>query len=58
MRIDLLIGPESGLDEREIDAALSAGFQGVRAGPRVLRTETAGPAALAVLQARFGDLAS
>lgn len=55
-RIDLLIGPESGLDPTEIDAASAAGFRGVRAGPRVLRTETAGPAALAVLQARLGDL--
>jgi len=56
-RTELMIGPESGLDEREAEAAVAAGFLPVRIGPRVLRTETAGPAAIAVLQARFGDLA-
>ena len=52
----LLIGPEGGLSEAEIAAALAAGFRAVRLGPRVLRTETAALAALAVLQARCGDL--
>ena len=33
----------------------AAGFQGLRLGPRILRTETAGLAAIAALQARFGD---
>jgi len=56
-RIELMIGPESGLSEHEARAAFDAGFLPVRIGPRVLRTETAGPAAIAVLQARFGDLA-
>lgn len=51
----LLIGPEGGLDGDEISAALEASFTGVSMGPRILRTETAGIAALAVLQARFGD---
>lgn len=54
--ISLLIGPESGLEAAEVDAALAAGFIGVSLGPRILRTETAGLAALAILQARFGDL--
>ncbi len=54
----LLIGPESGLDPEEIAAAREAGFLPVRSGPRTLRTETAGPAALAILQARFGDLST
>lgn len=53
--IELLVGPESGLAEREVDAALAAGFRAVRLGPRVLRTETAGIAALAALQALAGD---
>ena len=52
----LLIGPESGLDPDEIAAAGAAGFEPVTCGPRVLRTETAGPAVIAMLQARFGDL--
>lgn len=52
----LLIGPEGGLAEVEIDAARGAGFTPLKLGPRVLRTETAGPAALAALQALWGDL--
>lgn len=51
----LLIGPEGGLAENEIRQAAAAGFRGLRAGPRILRTETAGLAVLAALQARFGD---
>ena len=54
--VTLLVGPESGLDGGEREAALAAGLHAVRFGPRVLRTETAGPAALAVLQARHGDM--
>lgn len=53
--VQLLIGAEGGLDPQEVIAAESAGFQAVRMGPRVLRTETAGLAALAVLQALWGD---
>jgi 16S rRNA (uracil1498-N3)-methyltransferase len=52
----LLVGPEGGLDDDEQARAVSAGWRGLRLGPRVLRTETAGLAALAALQARFGDL--
>ena len=55
-RIELLIGPEGGLDDAELDASARAGFAPVRVGPRVLRTETAGIVALAVLQALWGDL--
>jgi 16S rRNA (uracil1498-N3)-methyltransferase len=54
--LELLIGPEGGLDESERAAAREAGFQSVRVGPRILRTETAGLAALAILQAAWGDL--
>jgi 16S rRNA (uracil1498-N3)-methyltransferase len=53
--VQLLIGAEGGLDPQEMLAAEQAGFQAVRMGPRVLRTETAGLAALAVLQALWGD---
>ncbi|BCO32702.1 ribosomal RNA small subunit methyltransferase E [Thiohalobacter sp. COW1] len=54
--LSLLIGPEGGLAPAERDQARAAGFQGVRLGPRILRTETAGLAALAALQCLYGDL--
>ena len=54
-RIVLLAGPEGGLAPTETQIALSRGFQGVRLGPRILRTETAALAALAAMQARWGD---
>jgi len=53
--VQLLIGAEGGLDPQEMIAARQAGFLAVRMGPRVLRTETAGLAALAVMQAMWGD---
>ncbi len=56
-RVQLLIGAEGGLDPQEVIAAGQAGFQAVRLGPRVLRTETAGLAALAALQLLWGDFA-
>lgn len=52
----LLIGPEGGLSETEAAAAFRAGFQAVRLGPRILRTETAAITALSVIQQVFGDL--
>ena len=52
----LVVGPEGGLGERDLAALRAGGFQGLRLGPRILRTETAGLAAIAALQARFGDL--
>jgi 16S rRNA (uracil1498-N3)-methyltransferase len=51
----LLIGPEGGLAETERDFARTNGFVACHLGPRVMRTETAGLAALAVLQAVAGD---
>lgn len=54
--ISLLSGPEGGLSQVEISAALSLGWQAVRLGPRILRTETAAVTALAVCQALWGDL--
>jgi 16S rRNA (uracil1498-N3)-methyltransferase len=55
-RVRLLVGPEGGLSQEEVDSARTRGWTIVGAGPRILRTETAGPAIIAVLQARFGDL--
>jgi 16S rRNA (uracil1498-N3)-methyltransferase len=55
-RIALLVGPEGGFDPGETALALATGFQACRLGPRVLRTETAGLAALAALQTLAGDL--
>jgi 16S rRNA (uracil1498-N3)-methyltransferase len=56
-RAALIVGPEGGFAENEIAQAAQAGFVTVRLGPRILRTETAGLAALAALQAMSGDLA-
>jgi len=53
--VRVLIGPEGGLAPEEQEIAATAGFRAVRFGPRVLRTETAPLAALAALQALFGD---
>jgi 16S rRNA (uracil1498-N3)-methyltransferase len=55
-KVELLIGPEGGLDDEELTNAQKSGFMPVRLGPRVLRTETAGVVALTVLQALWGDL--
>lgn len=55
--VAILIGPEGGFDEAEAALAGRLGFESLRFGPRVLRTETAAIAALTVLQALAGDLA-
>ena len=52
----IAIGPEGGWSPRDRQALAAAGFQGLQLGPRILRTETAGLAAIAALQARLGDL--
>jgi len=54
--LTLLCGPESGFSDSEFQAALGLGWIAAGLGPRVLRTETAGLAALAIVQARWGDL--
>lgn len=54
--IALLVGPEGGLSDNEIEAAAQAGYSALRLGPRVLRTETAPLAAIAVLQGWWGDM--
>lgn len=53
--IDVLAGPESGLSPAEVEALARAGFVPVRLGPRTLRTETAGLAAIAAIASRVGD---
>lgn len=54
--IAVVVGPEGGLSAAELALAVRNGVIGVRMGPRVLRTETAGIAALTMLQAARGDL--
>lgn len=55
-QVRLLIGPEGGLSDEEINSAQAAKFTDVLLGPRVLRTETAALTAITALQCRFGDL--
>ncbi|MCW8888971.1 MAG: 16S rRNA (uracil(1498)-N(3))-methyltransferase, partial [Gammaproteobacteria bacterium] len=56
LSLNLLIGPEGGLSDSEERAANNVGFNAVRFGPRVLRTETAAIAALGLIQGLWGDL--
>jgi 16S rRNA (uracil1498-N3)-methyltransferase len=56
--VDLLIGPEGGLESAELELAIGLGFSPLRLGPRVLRTETAPLAALAAIQMLWGDFKS
>src|SRR5262249_60426561 len=52
----VIVGPEGGLARAEVDAARAVGVTVVSLGQRILRTETAGPAIVAILQSRLGDL--
>jgi 16S rRNA (uracil1498-N3)-methyltransferase len=52
----LLIGPEGGLTQEEVEQAQTHGYTGLSLGPRILRTETAPIAALTLLQYIWGDL--
>ncbi|MFU8877241.1 MAG: 16S rRNA (uracil(1498)-N(3))-methyltransferase, partial [Wenzhouxiangellaceae bacterium] len=54
--IAIVIGPEGGLADEELEVLSAQGFQPRHLGPRILRTETAGPAAIAIVQATSGDL--
>jgi len=56
-RASVVVGPEGGLSEREVAALRAAGAVVAGLGPRILRVETAGPVAIALLQFRYGDLA-
>lgn len=54
--VSLLVGPEGGFTAAEEDAALARGVLALSMGPRVLRTETAGLAAVAALNALWGGM--
>lgn len=54
--IAVIIGPEGGLAPDEVQWVRSRGWRVASFGPRIMRTETAGPSVLAILQATFGDL--
>lgn len=54
--LTLLVGPEGGFSDPEYALARSNGFQAIRFGPRILRTETAAIAIISTLQATYGDL--
>ena len=53
--ISLLIGPEGGLSDNELEQVEQQGFTRISLGPRILRTETAPVAAIAILQNLYGD---
>jgi len=53
--IVIVVGPEGGLSDEERDWLVAKGFIAIAMGPRVLRTETAAIAAIAIMQARWGD---
>jgi 16S rRNA (uracil1498-N3)-methyltransferase len=55
-RVTMVIGPEGGFEQDEVEGAVRSGFELVSLGPRILRTESAVLAALAVLQYEWGDL--
>lgn len=55
-RVNLLIGPESGFSDAEIDYILKANFTPVSLGPRILRAETAGPVVVALVMDHLGEL--
>jgi 16S rRNA (uracil1498-N3)-methyltransferase len=54
--VTILVGPEGGLSDDEITLAESNGYNAVKLGPRVLRTETAPLAAISILQSLWGDM--
>lgn len=54
--VTILIGPEGGLAEDEVNYAQKFEFKPIKMGPRILRTETAAISALSILQAIYGDL--
>ena len=56
MRADVIVGPEGGWEDAEIDAALNAGCSLLTLGQRTLRAEAAPVVAIAVLQFVWGDL--
>lgn len=55
-RVTVIVGPEGGLTAEEVRGLVDAGAVVASLGPRLLRTETAGAVAVALLQSRYGDL--
>ena len=55
-QVCLLIGPEGGLTENEVQLSENKGFKAITLGPRVLRTETAPIVALSVINTLWGDI--
>ena len=53
---EVFIGPEGGLNETESQLLQQMNFTDIRFGPRILRTETAGPAVISAIQTLWGDL--
>lgn len=53
--IEIFIGPEGGINSEEIKQLEAMGFNNICFGPRILRTETAGPAVISALQVLWGD---
>ena len=53
--VALLVGPEGGITDDEVDFCIQQGFTGLTLGPRILRTETAALAALSLFQYLWGD---
>ena len=53
--VAIVVGPEGGLTEQEVDQCTNEGFARLCLGPRVLRTETAPLAVVSILQYRWGD---
>lgn len=53
--LSIMIGPEGGFTDNELEIANSMGFQSISIGPRILRTETASIASIAILQQIYGD---
>ena len=53
--VTIVVGPEGGFAQQEIDSLASQGFLGVRLGGTILRTSSAGPAAIAALMALSGQ---
>jgi 16S rRNA (uracil1498-N3)-methyltransferase len=55
-RLLLLVGPEGGFTPEEVSGAEAGGARPISLGPRILRAESAGLVAVALVQYRFGDL--
>lgn len=56
LKIAILIGPEGGFTEEEVDLATKNSFHSVSLGPRILRTDTAGLNVISVLMYEFEDI--